>query len=108
MILQPARQTAACVATCTGGLLPRLLTLTHRSLHKGVPSQVDGSGHSLLCYYALTDIFHFESAAFCAVRTFLPDISVNIPERQADLLLLCLLFNDIQVNQCSSKTIFFK
>lgn len=96
MILQPARQTAACVATCPGGLLPRLLTLAHRRLNKDIPLKANGSGHSLLCYYALTGIFHFESAVFCAVRTFLPD--TLIPERQASLLLLCFLFYYLQMN----------
>ncbi len=89
MILQPARQTAACVATCPGGLLPHLLTLARQSFSEGVPSSSLAGGHSLLCYYALTDIFHFESAVFCAVRTFLPDISSDISERQVSLLLLC-------------------
>jgi len=61
MALQPAGQTATCVAADTGGLLPHLLTL----------SPANRCGYFLLCCHTLTDISPFGSAVPCVVRTFL-------------------------------------
>lgn len=91
MIFQPARQTAARVATCPGGLLPHLLTLApvkiHRILQSKIPVILTLGSHSLLCSYALADIFPFGSAAFFAVRTFLHAWSKDQKKRQGGLLL---------------------
>ena len=61
MVFQPIRCTAPCVATKTGGLLPRLFTLT-----------TPGGGHFLLHCYILTDIFLLGSMVPFVARTFLP------------------------------------
>ena len=63
MIFQPARQTAAGVTTCPGGLLLHLLTFTTPASVKTRFTQPEGS-HSLLCFYALAGIFPFGSAVF--------------------------------------------
>ena len=52
-----------------GGLLPRLLTLTL------------AGGHSLLRYYALTNIKPLTCVALCVARTFLPHLAVAAMER---------------------------
>jgi len=64
MIFQPARQTAARVTACPGGLLPHLLTIAGRSFSEGWLRLANGGSHSLLCFYALADIFPFGSAVF--------------------------------------------
>jgi len=63
LALQPVRRTAGCVATTTGGLLPRLFTRS---------SAVGGDGYFLLRCYPLSKIFPLGSTVPCVARTFLP------------------------------------
>ena len=69
MVLQPTRRTAEVYCYPRGGLLPRLLTLTHTG------------GHSLLRYYALTNIKPLTCAVLYVARTFLPHLAVAAMER---------------------------
>jgi hypothetical protein len=62
LALQPMRCTAACVATSTGGLLPRLFTL----------GPVAGTGHSLLHDCELSPAFPLGNMVPFVARTFLP------------------------------------
>ena len=62
LALQPMRCTAACVATSTGGLLPRLFTL----------GSVAGTGHSLLHDCELSPAFPLGNMVPFVARTFLP------------------------------------
>ena len=65
MALQPIRRAAYRVATASGGLLPRLFTIT-------LPSLCEREGcHSLSRYSAVTDSSQLKSMALCVARTFL-------------------------------------
>ncbi len=63
LALQPMRCTAACIATGTGGLLPRLFTLITTG---------GRDGHFLLHYRGLSPAFPLGSMVPYVARTFLP------------------------------------
>jgi len=76
MALHPMKRTAGDVAIATGGLLPHLFTLAHRSFSEGelahTITETSASGFFLLRGYPLSEIFPLGSMVPCGARTFLP------------------------------------
>ncbi len=76
MALQPMVCAASAVTNRTGGLLPRLFTLTPSTHGKR-------SGNFLSHEHTLTNIFPLGSMVLCVARTFLPFLTETAMERPA-------------------------